>query len=292
MVIKVESVRYRAEGTIGYIRITSFTEQTEEGMKKAIRNLNANGAKMTGYVLDLRNNPGGLLEQAIAVSDTFLTGGEIVSTRGRNPEDTQRYNARGHDLIEGKPLVVLINGGAASASEIVAGALQDHKRATLVGTRSFGKGSVQTIIPLGNQGAMKLTTARYYTPSGRSIQAKGIEPDFEVFASKEDQEREQRISESSLPNHLLSEDEQSNRDRADRGTAAPRKPLSKSKDEPVAEGERAEPKATDAKAAAKAAKETAAKEAAAKDEPPKDLQLNYALDLLRGAVKVSSKSKG
>jgi carboxyl-terminal processing protease len=288
MVIKVESVRYRAEGTVGYIRITQFTEQTEEGLKKAIRNLNTdNPGKLSGYVLDLRNNPGGLLEQAIAVSDSFMTGGEIVSTRGRNPEDTQRYNARGHDLVEGKPLVVLINGGAASASEIVAGALQDHKRATLIGTRSFGKGSVQTIVPLGNQGAMKLTTARYYTPSGRSIQAKGIEPDIEVFASKEEQDRETRlISENNLPNHLLSEEEQANRDRAERGAAAPRK-APKPKDEPVAEGDKADGKP--ATKEAKSGKETAKEPG--KDGPPEDVQLKYALDLLRGAIKVSAKSK-
>ena len=138
--------------------------------------------KLKGYVLDLRNNPGGLLDQAIAVSDAFLDRGEIVSTRGRNADETQRFNAQAGDLTKGKPVVVLVNGGSASASEIVAGALQDHKRATVIGTRSFGKGSVQTIIPLGGNGAIRLTTARYYTPSGRSIQAKGIEPDIEVAA--------------------------------------------------------------------------------------------------------------
>src|SRR5215813_7299186 len=184
-IIRVKSVRWRPQGgDVGYIRVTQFNEQTTDGLKQAITELNAQlGAdKIKGYVLDLRNNPGGLLDQAISVSDTFLEKGEIVSTRGRNPEETQRFNARPGDLIKNKPLIVLINGGSASASEIVAGALQDHKRATLIGTRSFGKGSVQTIIPLGaGNGALRLTTARYYTPSGRSIQAKGISPDIEVL---------------------------------------------------------------------------------------------------------------
>jgi carboxyl-terminal processing protease len=155
-------------------------------LKKAINDLTSQlGAdKVKGFVVDLRNNPGGLLDQAISVSDAFLDKGEIVSTRGRNAEETQRFNARPGDLTKGKPVIVLINGGSASASEIVAGALQDHKRATLVGTRSFGKGSVQTIIPLAGHGAMRLTTARYYTPSGRSIQARGIDPDIVVEAAK------------------------------------------------------------------------------------------------------------
>ena len=184
-IIRVKSVRSHAEGDdVGYIRITQFNEQTTDGLKQAINDLNSQlGAdKIKGYIVDLRNNPGGLLDQAISVSDTFLDKGEIVSTRGRNPEETQRFNARPGDMTKGKPLIVLINGGSASASEIVAGALQDHKRATLIGTRSFGKGSVQTIIPLGaGNGALRLTTARYYTPSGRSIQAKGIMPDIEVL---------------------------------------------------------------------------------------------------------------
>jgi carboxyl-terminal processing protease len=182
--IKIKSVKAKNEGDIGYIRITQFTEQTFDGLKDGIDKINKDvgGAdKVKGYVLDLRNNPGGLLDQAIAVSDAFLERGEIVSTRGRNADETQRYNARSGDLTKGKPLIVLINGGSASASEIVSGALQDHRRATVVGTRSFGKGSVQTIIPLGQNGAIRLTTARYYTPSGRSIQAKGIEPDIEVM---------------------------------------------------------------------------------------------------------------
>ncbi|HVB18249.1 MAG TPA: S41 family peptidase [Stellaceae bacterium] len=185
-VIKIQSVRSHLEGNnIGYIRITSFTEQTDVGLNKAMKNLKAQANnKLIGIVLDLRNNPGGLLDQAVAVSDAFLDKGEIVSTRGRRPDDAQRYDARPGDIAEGLPMAVLINGGSASASEIVAGALQDHHRAILLGTRSFGKGSVQTIIPLAGHGAMRLTTARYYTPSGRSIQAKGIEPDIVVEAAK------------------------------------------------------------------------------------------------------------
>ncbi len=180
-VIKLTSVRTRAEENVGYIRITSFTEQTHEGLKKGISSLKKKiGPKIEGYVLDLRNNPGGLLDQAINVSDSFLERGEIVSTRARSPEDTERHTARPGDLTDGLPLVILINGGSASASEIVAGALQDHNRAILLGTQSFGKGSVQTIMPLPGHGAMRLTTARYYTPSGRSIQAKGITPDIIV----------------------------------------------------------------------------------------------------------------
>jgi carboxyl-terminal processing protease len=180
-VIKVQSVRSRLHGDIGYVRITNFSEQTEGGLEEAIAKLKADsGDKLLGLVLDLRNNPGGLLDQAIAVSDAFLDKGEIVSTRGRHADQAQRFNAREGDLIAGLPLVVLINGGSASASEIVAGALQDHHRAVLLGTKSFGKGSVQTIIPLPGHGAIRLTTARYYTPSGRSIQALGIDPDMIV----------------------------------------------------------------------------------------------------------------
>ncbi len=180
-VIKIQSVRSRLHGDIGYIRITSFSEQTATGLENAIAEMKAEaGDKLQGLVLDLRNNPGGLLDQAIAVSDVFLDKGEIVSTRGRHEDQAQRYNAREGDLVTGLPMVVLINGGSASASEIVAGALQDHHRAILLGTKSFGKGSVQTIIPLPGHGAIRLTTARYYTPSGRSIQALGIDPDLVV----------------------------------------------------------------------------------------------------------------
>jgi carboxyl-terminal processing protease len=207
-VIRVKSVRSHPEGEdVGYIRITQFNEQTTDGLKQAINDLNNQlGAdKIKGYIVDLRNNPGGLLDQAISVSDTFLDKGEIVSTRGRNPEETQRFNARPGDMTKNKPVIVLINGGSASASEIVAGALQDHKRATLVGTRSFGKGSVQTIIPLGaGNGALRLTTARYFTPSGRSIQAKGITPDIEVLQDVPDDLKSQTDTkgEASLRGHL------------------------------------------------------------------------------------------
>jgi carboxyl-terminal processing protease len=184
-IVRVRSVRSDVQGDdVGYIRVTQFTEQTTEGLKKAIVDISTEvgNDRLKGYILDLRNNPGGLLDQAISVSSAFIQRGEIVSTRGRAPEETQRFTAHGGDLTNGKPLIVLINGGSASASEIVAGALQDFKRATILGTRSFGKGSVQTIIPLGaDNGALRLTTARYFTPSGRSIQAKGITPEIEVL---------------------------------------------------------------------------------------------------------------
>ncbi len=184
-VVRIQSVRFRTEGDLGYIRVTSFTEQTDAGLRNAIQKIKEQqGNKLKGVVLDLRNNPGGLLDQAISVTDTFLEKGEIVSTRGRRADDAQRYFAKAGDLLGGLPMVVLINGGSASASEIVAGALQDHRRAILLGTKSFGKGSVQTIIPLGGQGAIRLTTARYFTPSGRSIQAQGIEPDIIVEAAR------------------------------------------------------------------------------------------------------------
>src|SRR5438094_1677027 len=185
-VIKIQSVRSHREGNkIGYIRVTSFNEQTDVGLNNAMKNLKQQADnKLIGIVLDLRNNPGGLLDQAVAVSDAFLEKGEIVSTRGRRADDAQRYNARQGDIATGLPVAVLINGGSASASEIVAGALQDHHRAVLLGTKTFGKGSVQTIIPLAGHGAMRLTTARYYTPSGRSIQARGIDPDIVVEAAK------------------------------------------------------------------------------------------------------------
>ncbi len=210
----VRSVRSRLEGDdVGFIRVTQFNEQTTEGLKKAITDLTTQaGDKLKGFVIDLRNNPGGLLDQAISVSDAFLEKGEIVSTRGRNAEETQRFNARAGDLSKNKPVIVLINGGSASASEIVAGALQDHRRATVIGTRSFGKGSVQTIIPLGSgNGALRLTTARYFTPSGRSIQAKGISPDIEVLQEvpEELKARTDTRGEASLRGHLKAEgDEQ------------------------------------------------------------------------------------
>jgi carboxyl-terminal processing protease len=214
--IRVRSVRMKVEDDVGYVRITQFNEQTTDGLKKSITDIlnQVPSDKLKGYVIDLRNNPGGLLDQAISVSDAFLERGEIVSTRGRDPEETQRFNARPGDLTKGKPVIVLINGGSASASEIVAGALQDHRRATLVGTRSFGKGSVQTIIPLGSgNGALRLTTARYFTPSGRSIQAKGISPDIEVLQDVPEEMKARANTEtkgeSSLRGHLKAEgDEQ------------------------------------------------------------------------------------
>ena len=207
-VIRVPSARWHVEGDdVGYIRLTEFTEQTAEGLEKGIASIQAKVPedKLKGYILDLRNNPGGLLDQAISVADAFLQKGEIVSTRGRNADETQRFNARPGDLTKGKPLIVLVNGGSASASEIVAGALQDHRRATVLGTRSFGKGSVQTIIPLGSgNGALRLTTARYYTPSGRSIQAKGITPDIEVMQDVPDdlKNKTDTKGEASLRGHL------------------------------------------------------------------------------------------
>lgn len=202
-IIKIRSVRHRVEGNSGYIRITTFNQNADTGVKKAIQEIKAElGNNLNGYVLDLRNNPGGLLNQAIAVSDIFLNKGEIVSTRGRHEEDTKRDNATEGDLADGLPIVVLINGGSASASEIVAGALQDHRRGILLGTKSFGKGSVQTVIPLPGHGAMRLTTARYYTPSGRSIQAKGIEPDILVEPAKIETLQFRRLREENLKGAL------------------------------------------------------------------------------------------
>ncbi len=208
-IITIKSVKYHREGDIAYVRVTSFNEQTGELLEEAIRSLRKQigAARVKGYILDLRNNPGGLLDQAIAVSGDFIDQGEIVSTRGRHSEDTQRYNARGGDMTDGKPIIVLLNGGSASASEIVAGALQDHRRATILGTRSFGKGSVQTIIPLGSDGALRLTTARYFTPSGHSIQAKGIEPDILVEQQSDPKKKKLLITgEAELPGHLAAED--------------------------------------------------------------------------------------
>ncbi len=206
-VITIKSVKFEEKDDVGYIRISQFNEQTFDGIKQAMTKFQADipADKFKGYVLDLRNNPGGLLDQSIEVSNAFIDHGEIVSTRGRNADETQRYSARpGNDLSHGKPMVVLINGGSASASEIVAGALQDHKRATIMGTRSFGKGSVQTIIPLGQNGALRLTTARYYTPSGRSIQAQGIEPEQVVLEDVPDdlKGKDDTKGEASLKGHL------------------------------------------------------------------------------------------
>jgi carboxyl-terminal processing protease len=216
-IIKVSSVRQQVEGDdVGYIRISQFTGRVADDLKQAVQTLQAKipPDRLKGYIVDLRNNPGGLLDQAVRVAGAFLVSGEIVSIRGRDSDHVQRFNAVPGDLIDGKPLIVLINGGSASASEIVAGALQDQKRATIVGSRTFGKASVQTIIPLGaGNGALRLTTARYYTPSGRSIQAQGIAPDIEVLQDvpKEVADRQPQMrSEASLPGHLKAEgDEQS-----------------------------------------------------------------------------------
>lgn len=209
--IRPESVKDHVDGDIGYIRISSFNERTSEGLDAAINDVKKQAkGPLKGVIIDLRDNPGGLLEQAIEVSSRFLNGGEVVSTRGRRPEDVERYQVRRTERFPNLPVVVLTNGGSASAAEIVAGALQDRGRAKIVGTTSFGKGSVQTVIPLGpNKGAMRLTTSRYYTPSGRSIQGSGIDPDFEVADKrlsddevKDLQKRAARYTEASLPNAL------------------------------------------------------------------------------------------
>ena len=258
-VIHINPVKYDVEGDdIGYIRITTFNEQTTANLQKAIDDLKKQiGPKLKGYIVDLRNNPGGLLDQAISVSDTFLDQGAIVLTRGRNLEETQRSNARPGDLADGKQIIVLINGGSASASEIVAGALQDHHRATIIGTRSFGKGSVQTIIPLGSNGALRLTTARYYTPSGRSIQAKGIEPEAVVEEElpddlKQKADAQSTRGEANLRGHLKSEDEDDK---------------------------------------AKADQEESGSSSYVSPDKAKDTQLNYAVDLLHGIKSVDTEAK-
>lgn len=219
-IIKIKSVRHEIlDETIGYVRITTFNQNTESGLEKSVKEIKEKvGTQLQGFVLDLRNNPGGLLDQAIAVSDAFLEKGEIVSTRGRHDYDTKRDNATGGDIVDGMPVVVLINGGSASASEIVAGALQDHRRAIVLGTKSFGKGSVQTVIPLPGHGAMRLTTARYYTPSGRSIQAKGIEPDITVEPAKIEQLNVSRMHESDLRGALDNPDGDSKAEQEDKKT--------------------------------------------------------------------------
>ncbi len=218
--IEIKAVKARSEGKTVVLRVSSFTSKTYPNLKESLeKEINAAGGLdyINGVVVDLRNNPGGLLTQAIRVSDAFLESGEIVSTRGRGARDAERYNATPGDLTNGKPIVVLINGGSASASEIVAGALQDHHRAIIVGTKSFGKGSVQTIIPLSSDGAaMRLTTARYYTPSGRSIQSLGVSPDILVeqrIRSDEDPDEARNFQrfeadlENSLSNDSLTDDE-------------------------------------------------------------------------------------
>ena len=245
--IKVQAVKSRLEGDVIYTKLSTFNEQTHSSLVKQVEALKKQlGDKSArGFIVDLRNNPGGLLDQAIAVSDDFLEKGAIVLTKGRNLEETQRANARPGDISDGKQIVVLINGGSASASEIVAGALQDHQRATIVGTRSFGKGSVQTIIPLGQNGALRLTTARYYTPSGRSIQAKGISPDV--------------LIEQELPPELQAK--------------TPAKPFGEASLQNHLKGDAAKDKVEESGSSAYVPK-----------EPEKDMQLQYALKLLRGEV--------
>ncbi len=268
-IIPIRSVKSRVEAKdIGYIRISSFSQPTEKELKKALKKIKKElGEKFIGLVLDLRNNPGGLLDQAIAVSDTFLEKGEIVSTRGRKKEGHQRFNARPGDLAGGKPIIVLINGGSASAAEIVAGALQDHQRAIILGTKSFGKGSVQTIIPLKKKGAMRLTTSRYYTPSGRSIQEIGVTPDIvvEPTSFKAIQPRK-RTREGDLRGALKNDNKknnlENNRDKINRNSMG--KPSKK----------------IDA-ATEKMAETT-----------PQDFQLQRALDLLRGVSMFSQRIKG
>jgi len=297
-VIKINSVRSRVEGDIGYIRITSFNEQTDKGLENAVEQIKKQiGDKLVGYVLDLRNNPGGLLDQAVAVSDAFLDKGEIVSTRGRNPDDGQRYNARPGDLANGLPVVVLINNGSASASEIVAGALQDHHRAVLMGTRSFGKGSVQTIIPLPGHGAMRLTTARYYTPSGRSIQQKGIEPDILVEQGHLEVAKEARgRSEKDLRHSLANPDEASKAgepkpfdEQKPADDATKKAPDAKTSDQKPADQKPADQKPADQKAGdqkpadQKAGDQKPAVKTAA-SERAEDYQLDRALDLLHGVT--------
>jgi len=270
-VIRVQSVKSRQEGEdIGYVRIASFSEQTMEGLEKAIDKIEADipADRLKGFVLDLRGNPGGLLDQAVLVSDAFIDKGEIVSTRGRHAEEVQRFSARAGDLANGEPIIVLLNGGSASASEIVAGALQDHRRATLIGTRSFGKGSVQTIIPIGRAGAIRLTTARYYTPSGRSIQAKGIEPDIEIMPElPKDLQEYDTVSEAELRGHLLGDGEKNRAEEKPEGT----KPAEQAATESGKEGTEGEGEGI-----------AGALASYVPEDPKLDKQLNYAFDLLRG----------
>jgi carboxyl-terminal processing protease len=254
-IIRINAVKANNEKDIAYIKITTFNEQTHANLVKAIENAKKTiGKDLKGYVIDLRNNPGGLLDQAIAVSDDFLERGAVVLTKGRNNEETQRAQAHAGDLTDGKKVVVLINGGSASASEIVAGALQDHKRATVIGTRSFGKGSVQTIIPLGANGAIRLTTARYYTPSNRSIQAKGIDPDILIEQELPDELKKKTVSAAD----------------SSRGEASLRGHLRNPENGKDEEG--------------KEVKEVSGSSAYVPKEPEKDVQLQYALSFLRGTA--------
>ncbi len=268
-IIRVQSVRFRPEGSdIGYVRITAFNEQSQIGLDKALAELDKTmGDKLIGYVLDLRNNPGGLLDQAVSISGTFLPAGvEVVSTRGRHDRDTQNYTAKSGDKARGKPIIAVINGGSASAAEIVAGALQDHRRAVVIGTRSFGKGSVQTIIPIPGAGAMRLTTSRYYTPSGRSIQKLGIEPDIVVNPAK---------LEEIVPGHGVSEADLKGALPNPNGTAEP-------KNDPGAD-------AGKDKSGKDGGKDSGKPDAKAAE--PYDNQLAHAYDLLRGIALYERKVK-
>ena len=231
-IIKIQSVKHELYDDVGYLRITSFTEQTEEGLLKSIKKIQKENKDVKGYILDVRSNPGGLLSQAVKVTDIFLKRGEIVSTRGREKKDIRRYRAKNKDHTDGKPIVVLINGGSASASEIVAGALQDHRRAIIVGTQSFGKGSVQTIIPFKRSNAenvsgIRLTTARYYTPSGESIQGKGINPDIIVEQGEFESYKFKRYSESDLKDSLDKEENSSSENNDDSELSEKEKRLAK-----------------------------------------------------------------
>jgi carboxyl-terminal processing protease len=275
--IRINAVKARVEDDIAYVKVTTFNEQTHANLVKAMDAMKKEiGPKLKGIIIDLRNNPGGLLDQAIAVSDDFLDRGAIVLTKGRNNEETQRAQARPGDSAEGKPIVVLINGGSASASEIVAGALKDHKRATIIGTRSFGKGSVQTIIPLGANGAIRLTTARYYTPSNRSIQAKGIDPDIVIEQELPDELKgkvaEKPRGEASLRGHLRGENEKA----AEEKKAADEKAAAQPKEGEPADANKDETKEEQ--------KEESGSSAYVPKEPEKDTQLQYALSFLRGTA--------
>ncbi len=271
-IIRINPVKARAEGDVGYLRLTTFNEQTYSELKKSVAKLNKEiGSDLKGYVIDLRNNPGGLLDQAISVSDAFLEKGAIVLTRGRNKQETQRSNARPGDITNGKKIAVLINGGSASASEIVAGALQDLHRGTIIGTRSFGKGSVQTIIPLDGNGAIRLTTARYYTPSGRSIQAKGIEPDIVVEQELPDELKKKSPKsrgEADLPGHLMGE----------------------SRDKTPKDGEDGDKEAKGS-AEDEEKKESSGSSAYVPKDPEKDTQLKFALNFIRGLQADAAKDK-
>jgi carboxyl-terminal processing protease len=280
-IIKIQSVRYEVlENNIGYIRVTTFNQNTDVGVQKAVNDIKAAvGDNLVGYIIDLRNNPGGLLDQAIAVSDAFLDKGEIVSTRGRHEVDTKRDNATTGDLAAGLPLVVMINGGSASASEIVAGALQDHRRGLVLGTKSFGKGSVQTVIPLPGHGAMRLTTARYYTPSGRSIQAEGIEPDIIVEQAKVEQMSIKRLRESDLKGALA------NPNGTDKAATA----VDKTSENKAEEKKDIEKRIADAK---KANGKQDDKNAATDEKVEEvDYQLTRAIDLIRGVSLYEERQK-